>query len=672
MCPSLCTLCPSSALPQKRQTANKYLEKKVNPKEKKRKPNDGDMAQAAQDEERRRHEFERAILEWGSRFTRSSWRPTSAGWIVTAVNAVRTACAYPARTSQQGPSYFANMRNHMLESVGIRPDSGARSCSAAVDDLADLWETLVDDVDAHEAALAYLYDWPPTAESLASLAVDMALPPSAPPGEREYAVLSGIMAPHEAIVRTLGNAARTGQRTRAMSEALRFGGACVDARAQYLVMRAGPDVRDVAILVSVAYGDAAKGAGTVIGRMHSAGVEASLDDMPSPAPDALPPRIRPYAAFIPALLATVLNVGTTDEHGTPSWDPDYWRRSPLGVVRSYMKPLVSFNAISPQLVLAHFPDGPMSLRGARYAWLTECALEHLLTLGLGEHAASVALVTPTVYERAAPADLTVGASFGREDKRRDARPPSSTVQPPSLGARAVDAIVRAGSRVPLELLPAEVADPLAYGIWRAECASTAVNDADQFISSPTRDRLLDVSRYWGVEPTAEQVGYPHLLCGELAPGAIANGMVGGSRFLRERVTRTGPPMLTSPEQVAIDSICAAPKGMRFMREPDPVVLIDGVLASDVWLNEIANEDALFEERIIGRARRLIAQANEMYNVERDESPRAPPLDAQGLPASAQALAAITALRSGLDVTVDDLADAGSVCALLAPLDALFP
>lgn len=629
------------------------------------------MAQPAQDEDRRHREFERAITKWDSLFSRSSRRRVGEGWVTTAVDALRAACAYPAGTSQ-GLSYLGDARKYMLERVGIRPDSDARSCNAVVDDLADLWKTLVGDADAHEAALAYLYDWPPTVESLASLAVDMALPLNARPDEREYAVLSGIMAPQEAMIRTLGNAARMGQRTRAMSEASRFGGACADAQAQYLVMRAGPDVQDVAILVSVPYGDAAKGAGTVMGRMHGAGVETPLDDMPSPAPDTLPPRIRPYAAFIPALLAVVLNAGATDEYGAPSWDTDYWRRSPLGAVRSFMKPLVSLNAIPPQLALAHLPDGPMSLRGARYAWLTECALEHLLTLGLGEHAASVALVTPTVYERAAPADSQASAAFGREAKRRDARPASPTFQPPSLGVRAVGAIVRGGSRVPLELLPAEVADPLAYGIWRAECASTAVNDADQFVPSPTRDRLLDVSRYWGVEPTADQAEYPHLLCGVLAPGAIANGMVGGSRFLREHVTRTGPPMLTSPEQVAIDRICAAPKGMRFMREPDPVVLVDGVLASDAWLSETANEDALFEEHVIGRARRLIAQANEVYNVERDESPRALPPDAQGVSASAQALAAITALRSGLDVTVDDLSDAGSVCALLAPLNALFP
>ncbi|AVK77001.1 hypothetical protein pmac_cds_313 [Pandoravirus macleodensis] len=619
-------------------------------------------------------DFDRSLLI----FSRHAARGPGREWIDAAADRLRAACAYaaPQRLGQR-MSPLAHIGKSMLEEAGIRPGSDVRECNLGIDDLVDLWETLAGDTDALEAARGYLVNWPPTVEALASLAVDMALPPSTSEGERQYALLSGVMASNEAIVRALGDAARAGQRARARAEAQRFSGTCADAETQYLILRTGPNVGDTAVLVSIPRGDAARSAGVAIGLMNRADAELGLYEMPSPAPDTLPPRVRPYAAFIPALLATALaddNNDTSDEEGVPSWDPGYWRHSPLGVVRSLMKPVVSPIAVSPQFVLTHLKDGPESLQGARYAWLDECVLERLLNVGAGQHAASVALQVPSVYDqRGAYGDSQSDLPTTRDAKRRGVQSTSQVFfQPPLLGVRALDAIVRSGSRVALESLPAEVADPLAYGIWRAECASAAVDENSRFVSPPTSDRLIDVSRYWGMNPTDEQVRHPQLLCGAMARGAVVRDMIGSARLLQQRVARVGPPLLTTAERGAINSACAAPRDMRFVREPNLDTLFDATLATDPWIGERLNEGDPLVGAVVGRVRHLIAQANEVHNVERDESPRALPLEAQGIPASVQVLAAIAALRSGLDVNVDDLADAGSVCALLASLDALFP
>nr|UDO47624.1 hypothetical protein [Pandoravirus massiliensis] len=601
--------------------------------------------------------------------------PRSAGreWIDTNADFLRAACDYATQPSGPLLSTIAYTQKRELEKAGIRPDSDARSCNLAVEDLVNLWETLVGDTDAFEAARAYLDDWPPTADTLVSLAVDMALPSSAPPGEREHALLSGMMAPHATLVRVLGDAARTGQRVRAAAEAQRFSGACANDETQYLILRTGPNVEDMAVLVSIPRGDAARGAGTVIGRMYR---DIGRYNLPSPAPDVLSPRIRPYVAFIPALVASALAGDGTPDVEPTSWDPDYWRYSPSGVVRSFMEPVASPIAVSPQFVIAHLRDGPESLRGARYAWLDERVLERLLAVGAGQHAASVAIQVPSVYDQRGASNNTSDNDQSnrpaiRYAKRRDTGTAPQTFQPSPLGARALNAIVRSGLRVHLESLPAEVADPLAYGIWRAECASTAVDESDRFVSLPTSDRLLDVSRYWGVNPTDDQARHPQLLCGVLARGAVTDNMVGGARLSQQRVARIGPPLLTAAERAAVNAVCAAPRDTRFVQEPDLDVLFDTVFAIDPWIAEATGEEPLVDA-VIDRARHLISQANEIYNVKQDESPQALPLDAQGLSADTQALAAIAALRSGLEVTVDDLADAGSVCTLLAPLDALFP
>nr|UMO78166.1 hypothetical protein [Pandoravirus belohorizontensis] len=261
---------------------------------------------------------------------------------------------------------------------------------------------------------------------------------------------------------------------------------------------------------------------------------------------------------------------------------------------------------------------------------------------------------------------------------RKRRPPRSE----TLLSQARHAIARGRARIPLlaaGLLPVEIADPLALDIWLVECERIAhAGDNNLYTHAPQNaERLHDVARYWGVEPTAAQMQSPRLLCGALAGQAVTRAMRGGERFDPASVARVGPPMLTAAEEDAAADTYTAPRGRRFAWTPDVVDLVHGAVGADPWLDDVTGDTPFDDDdAIVRRACAIVAEANERYNVkpdptQDDANPRtsAPRSDIE---TRVQAVLAIAALRSGLAVSAADLADAGSVAALLAPLDALFP
>ena len=610
-------------------------------------------------------------------------------WVGCARDILRYLCACEA--PDPSPAIIEATRDRsyreVLEAAGIPYDDDARGRAMALDDLVAVWQALEADPDALEAARAYIKVWPPSRTALASLAIDMIAPCFSLELGYSDTVARDASRPPAALVAFLGDAVRTAAREHATVERWRFQGptaSCADdTGGQFLLVHFGRSPRDEgAILVHVARGDAAGGAGTLVGRMcRQYPIENvfAFDRLGVPTGASLPPPVRPYAGFVPVLLAAVLDAQDEDETDYFSQSPDIWRRTPCIAVRSLMRVAASPAAIPPTVMRAHVCTLGF-LPGTRYAWLGGHELLRLLAAAAGSHVASLARLVPAHADTVAVAsdehhddDTRVDHGRGRKLRYDGVTTTRRSACLPTLAAQSRAAIVRSGARVPLALLPTEVADPLAFDIWLAECAAADAawngsSDAREAAdSTQTANRLLDVASHWGVQPTAAQEREPYLLCGALAHVAVARGMRGGARFVPESVARVGLPLLTDDEHAAIAAACAAPKPTRFLWTADPAGLVDRVLGDNEWLSEIGS-DLRFRRAVTEPARALVVAANDTHNVRPDH-----PSAADAIEPRVQILIAIAALRSGLtDLQVDDLADAGAVSTRLGPLAALFP
>lgn len=617
-------------------------------------------------------------------------------WIERAADILRALCARPTLPSPSDSEARKGREcRKVLEAAGVSYDDDARGRDLAIDDLVAVWQALQADPDAMEAARAYVDTWPPSRSELASLVDDMALCYAALSlFPRNLVVAHHVSSPPAVLIASLGDAARTAARERATAEKWRFQGptaSCTGADDQFLLLHRGHDnYYEKAVLVRVARGDAANGVGTLVGRMYREAPSDSVSALgllPAPTGASLPPPLRPYIGFVPVLLAAVLDAHDAHEGDLFPRCPDLWRRTSCTAVRSLMRVVASPAAIPPAVVRTHL-DTAGALFGTYYAWLGAHELQALLAAAAGSHAASLARLAPAHTDP--PMTTAVdghddGAMADESDQGRNhaanrttrydvattAR--CDTTCPATLAAQSRAAIVRSGARVPLALLPTEVADPLAFDIWLAECAAAdavwnaSSDDAHEAADSTQgADRLLDVATHWGVQPTTAQEREPYLLCGALAHVAVARGMRGGARFVPESVARVGLPLLTDDEHAAIATACAAPTLRRFLWTPDPAGLVDRVRDGHEWLSEIGGVS--FVHDVVDRARALVVAANDTHNVRPDH-----PSAADAIEPRVQILIAIAALRSGLtDLQVDDLADAGAASTRLGPLAALFP
>lgn len=505
---------------------------------------------------------------------------------------------------------------------------------------------------------------------------------------------------------------------------------------------------DAGVLVGIARGDAANGTGTLFGRACPQGPTARHRDPPPDAPPAiesLPLWLRPYAGFIPALLSVFLDHRAIKHQMSRTrdtfwWDPlcdlasqhdatenandrddedgradaladpfarhlAQWKRVASAAVASLIRHIEPPGDVPPRVVLRHMHrTTPCS--ELWYAWIDRDHLERLLAAVAVRHVLSVAALARRPRVETDPAALGPGQRRRRD--RKEGASPTTTRRlcPATLAVQARAAIVRSRARVLLDptSLPPEVADPLALAIWLDECTRAG----DPSYGGVCRlhhhrhhgdERLIEVARHWGVEPSPMQMLTPGILCGALARHAVARGLLRGAATHRvpRLVTRVGPPLLTTEEHWAVGQVCAAPENTRFLwiapdaidslvhdtvvREHTQSLCTDPTDASVPYRIVYSNSrpffsfsragafDGAVEPGSVGdHVRLIIAEANARYNVTPDESPP----HVATLETRVQVLLAVATVRSGLAIRPADLADAGTAAALIGPLAALFP
>jgi hypothetical protein len=554
----------------------------------------------------------------------------------------------------------------VLGALGIPVGDGVRGCDRAVDALVGLWKDLDADHDAMAMVRAYIQYWPPSRKALSWFLADarQSCDDSAETDSNNNNNSNnsdssdgggGGNCRAPSLVEALGNVARLAARKRAFAEAQRFAlytttaslCASVDD-AQYLIVCTqgyAYHEYDMGVLVAIARGEAANGAGTLLGRAYrQGGIFEDADLPPVPVLGSLPLRLQPYVGFVPALLAVALDHRAVCDDGAQSardfvrkdeeedysgnddmrsWDnddeedirdelvldnpepfpryPAHWHDAASAAVASLMIPAVSPVDVPPCVILKHIPMA-YTRRVARYAWVTEGELERLLAAIAGQHALSiVGLARRTVHPRP-PVEtgqhvIYIGRRrHGKAKEKRPAARPVHTFCPKTLAVQARDAAVRSRTRVALDpaSLPYEIANPLALAIWVDECTiAGAAAATDDSCARHSAERLLDVARCWGVGPSPAQLQTPRILCGALARHAVARALsVDGARVMPESVTRIGPPLLTTAEHEAIVEVCTAPKARRFLwtTSDDIGALVRSVLWADLWLTRIKSNE----------------------------------------------------------------------------------
>ncbi|AGO83350.1 hypothetical protein pdul_cds_1069 [Pandoravirus dulcis] len=670
----------------------------------------------------------------------------STEWIDEAAAILRAVCNRPA-TQQDGSEASRSTERHkvygyrsLLKRLGIPSKRAHARCDSAINDLVALWTALRADPDAIATARSCLKVWPPSRTDIVNLIIDTASPCGRVFGTWWRKIALNKSSSHTALVAALAHAAHASGRRRAMVERRRQRDAAAegggDNNDRYLIL-CMPCVQrhDVAVLVRIARGREADEAGNVLGRMYRRKPTTDISDLPPPLPapavESLPTRLRPYAGMIPALLLVALSKSfehdlcpdTDDEEDYEYWQnfvrnggeddddyddysdgrrlltdkdffpryPEHWTREPCDAVCSVIAEAAKSSidgtndsGIPPRVIQAHAP-ATATLHGARHAWLGECELERLLAVAAAQHALSLFASTRARYGWLADTDTRV-----HEDGPGPRYICASRTR--SLLSQSRSAIVRSEARLASALpsLPVEVADPLAFDVWLAECADardTTKNGYDDALfevvgddntdgdgqSPQPADRLLDVARHWGFEPSAAQIREPRVLCGALARHAVVRAMPGGDRFAQPPTTpRVGPPLLTTAEHDAIVEVCMGPSHRRFLWTPDVDGLIDRVIEDDPWLSEAFGPDsaAPVAADVVVRVRAVVAEANEQYNVRVDGTTSEAN---NGIDTHCQILVALAALRSGHDdLCAKHIADGGSARAIGGPLDALYP
>lgn len=191
--------------------------------------------------------------------------------------------------------------------------------------------------------------------------------------------------------------------------------------------------------------------------------------------DALPPAARPYAAFVPWLL---------DGAGLPDDEIDVGVGDAVLAVRAIMALLPSWADLPPAVLDAVRPWSPgriMRLGGRSKtwaAWIDACSLALLLSQMAGADAGATAI------------------QLYRPDMRPPTDPFAPVTQVETLMRLAHEAAVGATeARFDPTGLPMELAEPLAFDMWRRTCAlPTAERGPDGRLVGA--DRLLDVAALW--------------------------------------------------------------------------------------------------------------------------------------------------------------------------------
>ncbi|AGO85538.2 hypothetical protein psal_cds_1224 [Pandoravirus salinus] len=368
--------------------------------------------------------------------------------------------------------------------------------------------------------------------------------------------------------------------------------------------------------------------------------------------DALPPQARPYAAFVPWIL---------DGAGLPDDEIDVGVGDAVLAVRAIMRPLSSWAELPPAVLDAvrrWSPGRIMRLDGRSKtwaAWLDACSLALLLSQMAGADAGATAI------------------QLYRSDVRPSPDPFAPITQVGTLARLASDAAARAThARFDPTGLPMELAEPLAFDMWRRTCAPpTAERGPDGWLVGA--DRLLDVASLWGVDPTPAERARPDLLCASLAPTAVARG----ARVLRGRPTLPlpdrvaplfGPVILDEVERGAWSRACEG------IADPDPALAptVDGVRYAvfGAYRDIVGGDTDEEEEQLVhrwadvrDRALDIVRQAHAYVQAHADVA---------GPSLSDKAHLALLALRHGLPISAGDLVTFDAACAALAPLAVLWP
>lgn len=418
--------------------------------------------------------------------------------------------------------------------------------------------------------------------------------------------------------------------------------------------RCDPDGGDALYLVLAERGS--QGATVHLVAVTDGGAEARV--LGSMAPDrdfvgdlnALPPAARPYAAFVPWLL---------DGAGLPDNEIDVGVGSAVLAVRAAMAPVPSWADLPPAVLRAVRPWSPgriVRLDGrskAWTAWLDACSLALLLSQMVGADAGATAI---RLY---------------RPDMRPSGEPFAPVTRVETLMRLAHEAAVGAThARFDPTGLPLELAEPLAFDMWRRTCAPpTAERGPDGRLVGA--ERLLDVAALWGVEPTPAERARPDLLCASLAPAAVAHG----ARVLRGRATLPlpdrvaplfGPLILDELERGAWSRACDG------LVDPDPAPIADNARRAVFGAyRDIVGGDADEEEEEL--VRRWAPVRDRALNVVQRAHAyaRAHP-EVAGPSLTDKARLALLALRHEVPVESSDLVTFDAACAALAPLAVLWP
>lgn len=720
-------------------------------------------------------------------------------WITTAVAILRAVCARVASPSAYGVDKMScDGYKGLLGRLGIPRTKDLARCERAITRLAALWEALCADRDALDTARVYLDIWPPTRSAIATLSHKVSSSAYAKVGHKDDCPRAVAHSGPSAVT-ALGDAVRR-------CDPLRRVESCVaDTEAvsptptdgtRYLILRRrGVRYYDVAILVAVSQHAGTDSAGTLLGRMLRQEPDEDtdgIDPLPAPARETLPPRLRPYTAFVPALLVAILDhCGVYDpserdtdliyEHAVDNGEEDlyeedpgydggddyeaepfltasdandffprhsehYWTAPLAQTIGALMCDIASPADVPSRIVMTHAAV-PDTLHG-QFAWLDERTLLHLLAHLAGRHTLGAFALARSRYgpssvvadddddgdgdddddgdhdkDTVAKQQDVVGNNTGNivhgdgdgiMVRHRDggheavcrhtrcARPRA----PRALALLSRRAAATAKAHVPIDSLPEQIGDPLALDIWLTNCTNSVLaiannNNGDNSTThnddkgnggetagpSGDADSLADVARYWGVETTAAQTESPSLLCGDLAPHVVVRTFPGGERFVSmmtslSMTARVGPPLLTTAECDAIAVACYVSKRSRHRRQPplfvwaaDVQTLAQGIVRDDPWLGQFEDKEL---DAVVDRVCVLVAEANEKYN--RPKPTAATPSPVAVSPAArdesvdtrVQVLIALAAVRSGVPIDADDLADAHKAAAIGGPLNALYP
>ncbi|AVK77613.1 hypothetical protein pmac_cds_925 [Pandoravirus macleodensis] len=725
---------------------------------------------------------------------------TNDEWIATAVAILRAACTRAASPSAYGVDKMnRDEYKRLLGRLGIPRTRDLARCESAIGRLVALWEALGADRDALETARVYLDLWPPTRSAIAALSVEVSSSSAGTgagaghKGDCQRATHSGPSA-----VSALGDAVRRCDPSRRVESCVADGEVAspssTDEKRYLILRRRGVHYYDVAVLVAVGRHDGSDGAGTLLGRMlrqeHDEDTHG-LQPVPAPAHETLPSRLRPYAAFVPALLVAILDhCGVYDpserdpdliyDHAVDNDEEDlyeedagydggddydaepfltasdakdffprhsehYWTAPLAQTIGALMCDIASPADVPARIILTHAAV-PDTLRG-QFAWLDERTLLHLLAHLAGRHTlGAFALARSRYGPSSVVADDTDddddGGSDGhdkdtvakqqdvvgnntddivhedgdgllvrhRDDGHETVCRHTRRVRPHAPRALALlsrRAAATAKAHVPIDSLPEQIGDPLALDIWLTNCANSVLAIANSGNNSASdngggggdnagetagpsgdADSLADVARYWGAETAAAaQTESPSLLCGDLAPHVVARTFPGGERFTSMMMSlsmaaRVGPPLLTTAECDAIAIACYVSRRARHQRQPplfvwtaDVQTLAQCIVRDDPWLGQFEDKEL---DAVVDRVCVLVAEANEKHNrpkpIAGAPSPAAvSPADRdENIDTRVQVLIALAAVRSGIPIDADDLADAHKAAAIGGPLNALYP